>query len=382
VRRSLNTRNFKALLFLIIFTIQLCGCVSIPDHSALPRGVSIDLLGEIDSDAPFAWHPDGNGIAYVRGKLHVENLSSGVRNKIETSPSSISWSPNGDRLVTASRDGNDTKLRIINMKGAVLEETTVRGNSVKLAWISESEILAASLAVERFKFGSNLRTILYKWIPGSSPVLTILNDVTMLPSRAKQRENIYYKSFLFAVSPLGDEIAYTKLVEPPNFPSYLKLVVRNIDSGREKDAPTIKLNPAGAVFSTDTENILYGDGIGAVRRLSPWTGIEQDVIATPGRTIALSSGDRYLYVDGRLYFEGQEIASFPAECEAAFAPTGGKILLKCDNSLSILSGLTDSYKKLPIPEGMDQILSLRKWRSEGLISEQEYQSAMKRITNQ
>jgi WD40 repeat protein len=338
------------------------------------------MVGSIDSGSPFAWHPDGGKIAFVRGAaLRIENVATGESTRIDATPSAIAWSPDGELLATARDNGNESVIRILDMRGRIIDETAVAGHVAKVAWRFDGEILAASLTLERFRFGSSLRSQLYRWHRGTAPAAATLSEVTIMPSRAMVSEKGYFDSFSFDLSPLGDEITFTRLVEPPNFPSYQKIIVQNIESGAEKEAPVVKLVSSGTVFSSDGEHILYGDGAGAIRRFAPWAGDDLELVPTPGRTIALSPAERYLFADGRLYLDRREVATFPATCEAAFAPVGSRLLLRCGGTLFLLSGFGEQSGPKVTPAERERLLTLRKWRSEGLISNQEYQSAQKRI---
>jgi hypothetical protein len=365
---------------MMLVSLLLAGCAAtLPAHTPLPQGLALAVIGRSDPEAPFAWHPDADTIAFVRGELRMMNLATGDMVQLDATPSAIAWTPDGALLAAVSAQGKDSLVRVFDRQGAVVDEVVVPGHVSQLAWRFDRELLAPSQVLERFKFGVSLRTQLYRWRLGTAPTATILSDVTIMPSRAKAADNSYFDTFSFALSPLRDEIAYTRLVDPPNFPSYQKIIVRNLESGAEQEASGVKLGSAGAVFSSDAEQILYGDGAGMVRRLSPWAGGEQDLLTTPGHTIALSPADRYLFADGRLFLEMQQLVAFPTDCAGEFSQTGTRLLLRCGDSLSLLSGLADSATPQVSPTQRERLLSLRKWRSEKLISNKEYQTAKQRI---
>lgn len=360
----------------------LAGCASIPDHTPLTHGLHLDLVGRVDQNSPLAWRHDAESIAYVRGKLVIAHLATGERTMIDAAPSAIAWSPDGAMLATAAAQGESTVLHIYDMRGTVMDETVVPGHVAKISWRPGSDLMAATLSLERFSFGSNLRVQLQRWNRGAPPSATVLSDVTIMPARAHRQLQNYLDSFSFDLSPFTDEIAFTRFVEPPNFPSYMKVVVRHLGSGAEKETPGVKNDAAGVVFSADGEHLVYGDGAGTIKELAHWTGAVRDILPTPGRTLALSPSDRYLFADGRLYLDGIEIAAFPPECDAAFAPDGSKLLLRCGESLSLLSGLSQSPPPVVAPAAREALLNLRKWRSEGLVSDQEYQTSKQRILAQ
>lgn len=341
--------------------------------------MNLSLVSQVDPEAPFAWNPDGNSIAYVREKLVILNLLTGDRGSIDASPSAVAWSPDGKLLGTASAEGSKTILRMYDLNGGIADETLIPGHIARLAWRPDSELLAAGLSIEKFKFGSSLRIALFRWRKGSSPQSTPLTDVTIMPARVLKYEADYRKSFSFDLSPYGDEIAYTRLIEPPNFPSYMKMVVRNLSSEAEKEAPGVKNSVSGAVYSSLGEHLLYGESTGVIKALSPWTGEERVMLASPGHALAVSPSDRYMFADGRLFLDAVKVAAFPSDCAGLFSPEGGRLLLKCGDSLSLLSGLKTFPASSAAQSESKPLLELRKWRSEGLISDHEYQTQKQRI---
>lgn len=363
-------------------SLLFSGCASIPVTQQLPIDLRLAPVGRIDPHAPFAWHPKGDAIACVRGTLRIQHLVTGKVTEIAAAPSAIAWSPDGGLLAAASGQGETTRILIYDEQGAVMDETVIPARVAQIAWRSANELIAATLSLVKFKFGSNLSGQLYRWKRGESPSATTLFDATIMPARAHRQLQSYLDSFSFSLSPFADEIAFTRFVEPPNFPSYQKLVVRHLASGAEKEASEEKNEQAGAVYLPDGEHLLYGGGAGTVRQFAPWTGGYSDLLATPGKALAVSPSGRYLFADGRLYLDGAEVVSFPSGCGAAFSPDGSRLLLRCEESLSLLSGL----KQLPLPDlppaGMESLLKLRRWRSEGLITDQEYRSSKQGILNQ
>ena len=109
---------------------------------------------------------------------------------------------------------------------------------------------------------------------------------------------------------------------------------------------------------------------------------ELATIPTPGRTIALSPGNRYALIDGRLYRDGKEVVAFPATSEGTFAPVGEHLLVRYDDNIYMISGLSEPKADKTVPAERERLLTLRKWRSEGLISVPDYQSARERMLTQ
>ena len=288
----------------------------------------------------------------------------------------------GERIAAAFPHGKETTLRIFALHGAVLGETVIAGHVTKLVWRSAGELLAAAVTLDTFTFGSTLRGILYRWNGVDTPVATILSDTTVRPFIARWPLESIYHTFSFTLSPLGDEIAYTRFLDPPLLSPYLRLIIRNLESGAEKEVASAAVTSAGAVYSADGEHILYGDGANASHWFDPWMEKELATIPTPGRTIALSPGNRYALIDGRLYRDGKEVVAFPATSEGTFAPVGEHLLVRYDDNIYMISGLSEPKADKTVPAERERLLTLRKWRSEGLISIPDYQSARERMLTQ
>jgi hypothetical protein len=112
--------------------------------------------------------------------------------------------------------------------------------------------------------------------------------------------------------------------------------------------------------------------------LDPWGDRVLRTIPTPGREIAVSSGGRYLMLDGTLYREGARTVSFPEICKGLFSNTGGRLAMECDSRLYIISGLEEDLPAQLESGENARLKELKKWLSEGLITFQDYRRSGKR----
>jgi hypothetical protein len=372
-------QRVTACIFILVLTC-LSGCARLPVVGTLPAGVVVTRLTRVDPMSPFAWNPAGTKIALVSGTLQIYDPASDSSRPLGPAPSTLDWAFDGEHLAAAFPQGEDTTLRILNMDGEVLSEAGSSGHVTKLVWRSADELLIAAITAEKFSFGANIKGILYRWSGIGKPAATILSETTVRPFIAKWPVKSLDHTLTIALSPLGDEIVFSRLIDPPAFSPSLKIVLRHLESGAEKEAAKVGVASAGAVYSADGERILYGDGITASHWRDPWGERELATFPSPGRAaIALSPANRYALIDGRLYRDGSEVVVFPATCEGAFAPGGGRLLIRYDGNLYLVSGLHEAPLDSALPVDRGRLLTLRKLRSEGLISASDYQAAKERM---
>lgn len=375
-------RSFTIASIFYLAILLVTGCARLPVVGILPEGAAVTRLTRVEPASPFAWNDNGTKIALVADTFAIYDPADGKSQPFGAAPYAIGWSSDGEHLAAVFPHGKDATLRIFNMRGAVLSEADISGHVTKLAWRSDDELLVAAVTVEQLSFGANVKGLLYRWKGIGKPAATTLSETTVRPFIAGWPAERLYQTFTFALSPLADEIAYTRLQDPPAFSPYVKIFIRNLESSAEKEVASAAITSAGAVYSADGERILYGDGANASHWLDPWMEKELSTIPTPGRTIALSPGNRYALIDGRLYRDGKEVVAFPATSEGAFAPIGGRLLVRYDDNLYMISGLGEPKADKTVPAERERLLTLRKWRSEGLISIPDYQAARERMLRQ
>lgn len=364
-----------------LFFAWITGCAHLPMTGALPDGARITEVARVDAAAPFALDPQGELIAYGSAGLTLKELGSGHDRPVAApAPTALAWSPDGKQLAASFLLGEESVLKLCDRQGGVLKETRLAGRVKSLVWRSSTEILAFAVQQRNFSFGSRLTELLYRWDGTGKPAETILHETTLMPATLRRWGDMLLRPLTFSLSPLGDEILYPRLHAPPLFTPYLQLVLRNLDGGAELEVAEVSLHSAGGAFSGDGEWLLYGDGEGESRLFDPWGKQLLAAFPTPGRSVALSPSGRYLLLDGRLYRDGKEIASFPAASAGAFSATGGRLLIRYGERLYLVNGLPDEP---PVPIGpaeRDRLRQLRKWREEGLITDTEYRASRKRMS--
>jgi hypothetical protein len=367
----------RIVLFLLV--IGAAGCAGLPVTGSLPGNVTIAEVSSVDEDSPFAFAAGGGTVAFANGGLRIRDLASGRELPVSAdAPTALSWSPDGAKLAAAFSAGGGSVLRLFDREGAVQAETRVPGRVNALAWGAPPEVMAFVVTRQVYRFGTNLAEVLHRWDGKGKPTSTPLSETTLMPASLPMQEQIIRNNLTFAVSPLHDEILYTRLYAPPAFTPYLKLILRNLENGREREVGTASPFSAGGLFSGSGDWIVYGEGESESRQIDPWRDKNLLTFSSPGRTLALSPSGHYLLLDGHLYRDGQQIATFPSECNGAFAPQGGRLAIRYGKRLYLVDLPADGPVPPLDPAGAERLRQLRKWLSEGLITVQEYRTTVER----
>lgn len=366
-------RRALVLTLTVLLAFIAAGCARLPVASPLPSWFTVAPLASIAPAAPFACNPQGEEVAFASEGLRL--LAPGDdegRELAAEAPTLLSWSPDGGRLAAAFSGEGETVLRLFAANGKALGETRVAGSVGALGWGSATELMAAAITLETFTFGGNLRQILYRWDGSAPPAATTLADTTLMRSTVKRWGGVLPGLFHLAVSPWGDAVVYTRFHDPPAFSPYLKVMLRHLESGAEQELAAVSLASGGVLFTPAGNGVLYGDGTGSSRIYDPWGERELASFPLPGRVVALSPGGASLFVDGHLYREGRELAVFTASSGGCFARHGRELVVRSGGHLFRVEGLAPDEATDPQPQERQRLLALRKWRSEGLITAEEY----------
>lgn len=365
--------RFRSLAVLLsLFICALTGCSTLKQTTPLPEGFTVQGVAKADEGSPFAVSRDGSFASVARGAVLLTDASGERRKIAKQSASSLSFSPSGAKLAAAlPTETSSTILRMFDSKGSAIGETTIPDRVTSMAWRSEGQVLVTALTIKRFSFGSLLTSRMYSWDGATDPVATILGDVTVRPALGKVPEKSLLATLNLAVSPYGDEIAYSTLKDPPLFQPFLRIAIRHIETGAEREVTQTDLGSGGPVYAPDGESLVVGNAHRMTRRLSLPEAKEIGAWPSPGSYPAISPSGSYLFLDGNLYQDGKAITSFPAQSRAAFLPDGSGLAISYEGKLYLVSGLKDQPAPAR-PADLGQLLKLRRLRSLGLITELEY----------
>jgi hypothetical protein len=364
----------KALLLLVLW---LNGCARLPVSGPLPAETTLKRIAAIDAGGIFAPAPAGDRVALARDGLRVVEAATGRETSLAPeAPAAVAWAADGLRLAAAFDRGDESRLLVFGAEGESRGEAVVEGRISGLLFLPDGDILAAAVIMKVFSFGGDHRTVFYRWDGRGEPVGATVHSSTAKPLTLAVRGDALFRTVHLALSPYGDEILYTRFHDPPAFGPYLKVVLRHLSAGAEREVASVTLDSGGALFADET--VFYGDGSGRTRRVDPWTETEMEVWNTPGRSLGASASGQYLFIDGRLFRGASEIAVFPADSDGRFA-AGGRLYIRHGRSLYLFSGLAaDSVPRLA-PALRERLLQLRKWRSRDLISHEDYLRRKERI---
>ena len=306
----------------------------------LPAGWNLERVTTVNPGSIYAVDTQGQAVAFIRDGLWIRDLGPGTDHAVQAeTPVVLAWSQQGARLAAAFMASTGTSLRLFSRSGDRVGETHLAGRVTALAWRGETELLA--LVVEGFplRFGTRLTETLARWDGHGEATLLPLEDATLMPARMAQWERRLPMALGLALSPLGDEILYTRINATPAIPPSLKLMLRHLEHGQGRTLAEVSLMGSNGVFSGDGRCILYGDGVGQSFFLNPWEGKAPTILAEPGRSVALSPSGRIALLDGQVYQDGQRVGALGAMARGQFAAHSGALFVEEEGQLFRVVGL-------------------------------------------
>jgi len=370
------------LLFLagIALTFLQAGCSSLPLSGKLPEGLSVEQLTSVDDNAVMAISPDGTVVALTSSGLKLYHIPN--RQLLEVTgqtPRRIAWSPNGYSLAATYADSGKSVIHTYDQHGIRVAETAIDGEITDISWLSEAELLTASVEVKSYKFGSNFNSVIHRWQPGrDAPKRIDLKNTTLQPANASRWSTTLSRGPMIDVSRTADQILYLHPVDPPLFTPYLKLILRDLASSKEMEIGPVNLGSHGGRFTADGENVIYGDGIGKVTRYNPWTGETVATLKSAGKELEISPAGDYIFADGALFHGTDMLAMLAPGGTARFTPNGSQLLVAAKGDLYLLSGLHPANEKLLPLQQLEKLLQPRAWRLDNLISARDYKDALEK----
>lgn len=374
-------RGGRAALLSLCLALLLSGCAQLriagPDAARLTSKV----VTRIDTEPLFAAAPGGRQLAFSYGGVRVMPLPSGESRSVSPErPLALAWSPDGGRLAVAFGRGPGSRIAVFDAAGVLVAETAAAGRVGALFWTGTDQLLAVTMELETFKFGTTCREVLLSWQLAGPPVRTLLHETTLKPYTVHRlTPGMLIRAVSPALSPLGDELVYGRLQDPPAFDAYVKIMVRNLSSGVEREIAKAGFSDGAARFSADGEELLLSSGSGQIRRLAPWSGTEKSAAPFSARALAVSPDGRHLLADGRLLDDGREAALFPPWTTGEFLDDG-RLLVVDNGTLFLVSGFGAPVAGATLsPEKRERLRTIRAWRASGLISDDDYISAREKV---
>jgi hypothetical protein len=379
----MNQTRLLMLLLLLAGTVLLqSGCSRLPITGQLPANLAATKLADLDDDSPLAISPDGKVAAISTDGLKLFHIPT--RQQVEVStlkPRKLAWSPRGFGLAASYAGDNTSTIVTYDHQGIKVAETRVTGEVTDLAWLSERELLAASITLTGYKFGSTYRALMHRWTPDSGqPETTPLRDTTLQPATTRNWLGHLVRGPMLDLARPADQILYLQPVDPPLFTPYYKLILRDLASGREMDVASLGMATSGGQFTADGELVVYGNGVDRTTVYDPWSGETVGSIPTSGKNLQISPAGDYCLSDGALYRGDKLVVMLAPGGIGRFTPDGRQLLLAADNALYLLDGLQPATDRLLPVDQLKKLLQPRTWRIDGLISPREYRETRERIT--
>jgi Tol biopolymer transport system component len=223
---------------------------------------------------------------------------------------------------------------------------------------------------------------LYRWSPGRGlPVAIDLRDTTLQPSTFGKWKTALERGPMIDLAGQTAQILYLHPVDPPLFTPYYKLIIRDLETGKELEMANVSFSSEGGSFSADGESLLFGDGNGSVKLFNPWSEEALHTVATPGKSPVFSPDGTAWFADGTL-FRNSSMVTPLAPGVARFTPDGSRLLISSSGSLYQVTGLKKAEGPLLAPSFADKIQKLRSMRVQGLVTPAEYKETLRRITTQ
>lgn len=365
--------NHHKIFFPLLLLGLLCsGCAGLPVSRPLPAGITSEPLMSAVSP-PFTVDAAGERLAYVRGGLWIGAVATKAEQQLsETAPVALAWSPDGSRLAAAFPAKETSLIRLFAPDGTKLGETELKGAVGDLAWRSSKELLVAHVMKSDYIFGSDYQQMLTSWDGSGQPISVRVHNATLRPGTTKKLGAAYARAFTLAVSPFGDEIAFTRQHDPPEFKTYLRVMIRHLDSGREREVTNIAQDSSRPLFIGSDDQLLVADG-STISRFTPWEGKSSASLPITGRALAASPGGKHLLIDGQLVQGDQIITHFPATVTGRFAAQGARLFVLHNGTIYQIKGLDADPVTIPSGDALKKLLSLRDWRIQELITPQDFE---------
>jgi len=362
--------------------LAMSGCARLPMTGTLPPGTTVTRLASLGSNSPVAWDGTGSHIAYIRDGIMIVSATPGdVSRFADGNATALAWSPDDNRLAAAFPEGPQTRVAVFDRSGGIVGETRITGHVGRILWRRGGELLITVADLRAYSFGGNFALHLYRWNGTDKPLETTLVNTTLKRSTLPLWNGAYRFCADMEISPLQDEIAFARIIDPPMFPPYLRIVLHHLDTGAERDIAILPTASAVPVFTSDGEHLLAGDGTEKGRQIGVSGDHDLPELPLSATAISLSPGGTSRFIDGHLTVNSKLLVTFPPDARGYFSPTGNHLALAWRDTLYLVSGLPDDSTSPLRKSVSDRLLFLRKLRSQRLITDKDYLDQKKKVLN-
>ena len=140
-----------------------------------------------------------------------------------------------------------------------------------------------------------------------------------------------------------------------------------------------KAFPSYVAITADGEHLLYADGNGNVYRRNIWNDGIDAIFPASGTAIVAATAGESLFIDDTFYLANHPVARFPGASGGALNGRGDRLLVRADDRLWLVSGLPPGAGPNLPPAHLEQLVTLRRLRSEGAISQNDFLQTLKQL---
>jgi len=348
--------------------LGFCSCAPVTLPFDDPSLQPLVPVAEVSSANLLVWSPDGSRVAVDdRGLVLIEADSGQSRRVSDKSPRIVAWGMPG--LALAYPLGEKTSLQLQREPGTKVEQLEVDGFVTAMTWSRSGVLYALVNRHTYYRFGLNQRTLLLSWQPGQEPSWQQLADVTLDRSTPSLVGEAFPLGPQLELSPLEDEILYSRLHDPPAFAAEYRVFVRHLATGRERLLARQGLQGGAAHLLPDGETaLLTGEG-GALEKKLLWDGGQERL---PQRVSSfLEVAGELMWVDGAVYRGAEKLWQLQQPLSARFSPDGSRLAVLGQGHLYLVGVPTPiAVEETVVPS--PELLKLRRLRALELISPAEY----------
>lgn len=357
------------LLFLIVLTGCSAGFKPLPIDDA--DRFDVHAITRIKSTGPMGVSTDGEIIVWSDRTLSLYDQNADQTKQLLPQPiDALVWSPDGLMFAVSFQLKGETRLIVFDRKGEQLFTAQLPARVSRLQWPDSGLLTAGVLVVKKYTFGSHIQGLLIQWEKGWQRNNILLYETTITPATTSQLADQLYRTFDFDLSPLGDEVLYTRLHAPPAFSASRYLVLLNLQTKLEQQVIKLPLLAGAGRLIADGETAIINDGQGQIFRRDLWTGeISQSMVA--GR-FDYEPDSGLLVVDGNLYQGLSPLLKLPDGSLSCLSFAGQYLLIAWERQLYLLTEYPVVNPVQFSREQKERLLKLRRLRSRGLIDQAEY----------
>lgn len=344
---------------LILLLVLLSGCATTRLTQSID-GSPLTKISSVDASHLFAVEPIGEKVVLSDKGLQLLELEPLAKKSLsQETPLALAWSHDGSQFAaTFPKPDQQTIVTLYSADGVHVHEHVVPFTASQMAWSVDGELLVTGYLLKVYSFGSNLSQSMAV-IKGEDVKLVPLTDATLDPSTSKALQPVLAQVLPVLFTPLGDELLYVRLHDPPEFAPYLKVLYKNSQADKARELLKLPLQILSLDWlSRDVAEVITSRGN---YELELWP-----VTAGPD-----SSLPQYRFQNGRLMQRERVVADWGGD--ARFQRLREKdFLLATNRSLYLGSGL-DPQVSVPAAQNESQ---LRRWRYQGLITPSEYRALL------